>query len=204
MTNDPDLDDCAFLSGKAGNERLSNELAMQILFQLFNRIYPALPPPSSLFCSLCQLQQLITFTVFPFTFLSGGESSGGRQTRTGVAVCSQRRALLVAGIVLGSLLLTAIIIAYAGPQNGRLCIVQIYLLFGCVSVCFLCYSFSLSFPFFSVSTTTRTTTRALACFVYMHYTFKCTDSSDSVYMCFGYSCAVSEMGKDTPGIVYVY
>lgn len=49
----------------------------------------------------------------------GGESSGGRQTRTGVAVCSQRRALLVAGIVLGSLLLTAIIIAYAGPQNGR-------------------------------------------------------------------------------------
>ncbi|XP_052837377.1 endoplasmic reticulum aminopeptidase 2 isoform X4 [Drosophila gunungcola] len=54
-------------------------------------------------------------------FLSGGESSGGRQTRTGVAVCSQRRALLVAGIVLGSLLLTAIIIAYAGPQNDCSC-----------------------------------------------------------------------------------
>ncbi|ALC47275.1 CG4467 [Drosophila busckii] len=52
----------------------------------------------------------------------GGESSGGRQTRTGVAVCSQRRALLVAGIVLGSLLLTAIIIAYAGPQNGQVTI----------------------------------------------------------------------------------
>ncbi|CAD6995309.1 unnamed protein product, partial [Ceratitis capitata] len=52
-------------------------------------------------------------------FLSGGESSG-RQTRQGVAVCSQRRALLVAGIVLGSLLLTALIIAYAGPQTGRL------------------------------------------------------------------------------------
>lgn len=51
----------------------------------------------------------------------GGESSGGRQTRTGVAVCSQRRALLVAGIVLGSLLLTAIIIAYAGPQNDCSC-----------------------------------------------------------------------------------
>lgn len=50
---------------------------------------------------------------------TGGESSG-RQTRQGVAVCSQRRALLVAGIVLGSLLLTALIIAYAGPQNGRL------------------------------------------------------------------------------------
>ncbi|XP_067618221.1 endoplasmic reticulum aminopeptidase 2 isoform X2 [Eurosta solidaginis] len=46
----------------------------------------------------------------------GGESDG-RQTRQGVAVCSQRRALLVAGIVLGSLLLTALIIAYAGPQN---------------------------------------------------------------------------------------
>lgn len=165
MTNDPDLDDCAFLSG---NERLPNELAMQILFQSFNRIYPATSLP--LFCSVVHLQQLITFTVFPFTFWSGGESSGGRQTRTGVAVCSQRRALLVAGIVLGSLLLTAIIIAYAGPQNGRLCIVQIYLLFGCVSVCFLCYSFSLSFSFFfCVSTTTRTTTRALACFVYMHY-----------------------------------
>lgn len=56
---------------------------------------------------------------FPYLFWTGGESSGGRQTRTGVAVCSQRRALLVAGIVLGSLLLTAIIIAYAGPQNGR-------------------------------------------------------------------------------------
>ncbi|EDW25078.1 GL23039 [Drosophila persimilis] len=54
-------------------------------------------------------------------FLSGGESSGGRQTRTGVAVCSQRRALLVAGIVLGSLLLTAIIIAYAGPSNDCSC-----------------------------------------------------------------------------------
>lgn len=143
MTNDPDLDDCAFLSG---NERLPNQLAMQILFQLFNRIYPATSLP--LFCSVVHLQQLITFTVFPFTFWSGGESSGGRQTRTGVAVCSQRRALLVAGIVLGSLLLTAIIIAYAGPQNGRLCIVQIYLLFGCVSVCFLSYSFSLSFSFF--------------------------------------------------------
>lgn len=66
------------------------------------------------------MQSLITFYPFFLRFIStGGESSGGRQTRTGVAVCSQRRALLVAGIVLGSLLLTAIIIAYAGPQNGR-------------------------------------------------------------------------------------
>jgi len=53
------------------------------------------------------------------TLCAGGESSGGRQARNGVAVCSQRRALLVAGIVLGSLLLTALIIAYAGPQNGK-------------------------------------------------------------------------------------
>ncbi|XP_046804908.1 endoplasmic reticulum aminopeptidase 2 isoform X2 [Lucilia cuprina] len=49
--------------------------------------------------------------------ISSGESSGGRQTRNGVAVCSQKRALLLAGIVLGSLLLTALIIAYAGPSN---------------------------------------------------------------------------------------
>ncbi|KAL9891800.1 endoplasmic reticulum aminopeptidase 2 isoform X2 [Glossina fuscipes] len=51
----------------------------------------------------------------------GGESSGGRQTRNGVAVCSQKRALLVAGIVLGSLLLTALIIAFAGPQSDCSC-----------------------------------------------------------------------------------
>uniref|UniRef100_A0A1I8PN52 Aminopeptidase n=1 Tax=Stomoxys calcitrans TaxID=35570 RepID=A0A1I8PN52_STOCA len=51
----------------------------------------------------------------------GGESSGGRQTRNGVAVCSQKRALLVAGVVLGSLLLTALIIAYAGPSTDCSC-----------------------------------------------------------------------------------
>ncbi|XP_049306510.1 endoplasmic reticulum aminopeptidase 2 isoform X1 [Bactrocera dorsalis] len=50
----------------------------------------------------------------------GGESSG-RQTRQGVAVCSQRRALVVAGVVFSSLLLTALIIAYAGPQNDCSC-----------------------------------------------------------------------------------
>lgn len=49
----------------------------------------------------------------------GGESSGGRQTRNGVAVCSQKTALLVAGVVLGTLLLTALIIAFAGPQSGK-------------------------------------------------------------------------------------
>lgn len=61
-----------------------------------------------------------------FAFISGGESSGGRQTRNGVAVCSQKRALLVAGIVLGSLLLTALIIAYAGPSNGKRFYISVY------------------------------------------------------------------------------
>lgn len=52
---------------------------------------------------------------------AGGDSSGGggRQARNGVAVCSQKRALCVAGCVLGVLLLTALIIAFAGPQNGK-------------------------------------------------------------------------------------
>lgn len=52
-------------------------------------------------------------------FAGGGDSSGGRQTRNGVAVCSQRRALCVTGFVVGSLVATALIIAYAGPQNGK-------------------------------------------------------------------------------------
>ena len=47
----------------------------------------------------------------------GGDSSGGRQTRNGVAVCSQKRALCVTTLVLGALLLIALVIAY-GPQNG--------------------------------------------------------------------------------------
>lgn len=49
----------------------------------------------------------------------GGDSSGGRQTRNGVAVCSQKRALCVTAIVLAALLGTALVIAYAGPQNGE-------------------------------------------------------------------------------------
>lgn len=61
-----------------------------------------------------------------YPFVTGGESSGGRQTRNGVAVCSQKRALLVAGIVLGSLLLTALIIAYAGPSNGKRFFISVY------------------------------------------------------------------------------
>lgn len=50
---------------------------------------------------------------------AGGDSSAGRQTRNGVAVCSQKRALCVTAIVLAALLGTALVIAYAGPQNGE-------------------------------------------------------------------------------------
>ncbi|XP_052861884.1 thyrotropin-releasing hormone-degrading ectoenzyme isoform X2 [Anopheles cruzii] len=46
----------------------------------------------------------------------GGDSSS-RPVRDGVAVCSQKRALLVTGTVLGTLLATALVIAYAGPQT---------------------------------------------------------------------------------------
>lgn len=57
--------------------------------------------------------------VFAFAFAGGDSSGGGRQARNGVAVCSQKRAIAVAGGVLGVLLLTALIIAFAGPQNGE-------------------------------------------------------------------------------------
>ncbi|XP_053677741.1 glutamyl aminopeptidase [Anopheles nili] len=46
----------------------------------------------------------------------GGDSSS-RPVRDGVAVCSQKRALFVTAIVLGTLLATALVIAYAGPQT---------------------------------------------------------------------------------------
>uniref|UniRef100_A0A182J2S0 Aminopeptidase n=1 Tax=Anopheles atroparvus TaxID=41427 RepID=A0A182J2S0_ANOAO len=48
-------------------------------------------------------------------FLTGDSSS--RPVRDGVAVCSQKRALFVTAIVLGTLLATALVIAYAGPQT---------------------------------------------------------------------------------------
>lgn len=60
---------------------------------------------------------------------AGGDSSGGRQTRNGVAVCSQKRALCVTAIVLGALLGTALVIAYAGPQNGMYVFVLLLLSF---------------------------------------------------------------------------
>uniref|UniRef100_A0A182TGA1 Uncharacterized protein n=1 Tax=Anopheles melas TaxID=34690 RepID=A0A182TGA1_9DIPT len=46
----------------------------------------------------------------------GGDSSS-RPVRDGVAVCSQKRAFFVTAIVLGTLLATALVIAYAGPQT---------------------------------------------------------------------------------------
>lgn len=53
-----------------------------------------------------------------FAYL-GGDGPVSRQNRNGVAVCSQKRALCVTAIVLAALLATALVIAYAGPQNGE-------------------------------------------------------------------------------------
>lgn len=51
-------------------------------------------------------------------FLKGAENSNGRPPRDrNVAVCSQKRALLVTATVLGALLGIALLIAYAGPQD---------------------------------------------------------------------------------------
>lgn len=52
------------------------------------------------------------------TLLSGAENSNGRPPRDrNVAVCSQKRALLVTATVLGALLGVALLVAYAGPQD---------------------------------------------------------------------------------------
>ncbi|EDS40362.1 alanyl aminopeptidase [Culex quinquefasciatus] len=66
-------------------------------------------------------KKLITYVELasPRSFRSrfGGDSTSGRPGREGVAVCSQKRALCVTAIVLGTLLATALVIAYAGPQT---------------------------------------------------------------------------------------
>lgn len=50
--------------------------------------------------------------------ITGAETSNGRPPRDrNVAVCSQKRALLVTATVLGALLAVALLIAYAGPQD---------------------------------------------------------------------------------------
>lgn len=57
-------------------------------------------------------------------FLALGESQNGVGKRTvyehkRVAVCSHKRALLIAAVVLSLLLIVSLIIAYAGPQAGN-------------------------------------------------------------------------------------
>lgn len=68
---------------------------------------------------MSKLIYALCFNLFYLFYITGGDSSGGRQTRNGVAVCSQKRALCVTAIVLAALLGTALVIAYAGPQNGK-------------------------------------------------------------------------------------
>ncbi|KAK9509379.1 hypothetical protein O3M35_006710 [Rhynocoris fuscipes] len=53
-----------------------------------------------------------------------GESQNGMHKRTvyehnRVAMCSQKRALIVATVVLSILFTISLIIAYAGPQSGK-------------------------------------------------------------------------------------
>ncbi|XP_055677821.1 endoplasmic reticulum aminopeptidase 2 isoform X2 [Lutzomyia longipalpis] len=55
-------------------------------------------------------------------FLTGtGEAPTVRKNRDGVAMCSQKKAICVTAIVMGALVTTALIIAYAGPQNDCAC-----------------------------------------------------------------------------------
>ncbi|GAB0095617.1 Aminopeptidase [Sergentomyia squamirostris] len=55
-------------------------------------------------------------------FLTGtGEPQVVRKNRDGVAMCSQKKAICVTAIVMGALVATALIIAYAGPQNDCAC-----------------------------------------------------------------------------------
>ncbi|XP_055850973.1 endoplasmic reticulum aminopeptidase 2 [Episyrphus balteatus] len=53
-------------------------------------------------------------------FLSGGEDNV-RQTKNTIIVCSQKRAICVAGLVCGSLLMTALIVAYGGTASDCSC-----------------------------------------------------------------------------------
>lgn len=110
---DPDLDDVAFLSGvcvcvspvRSGSSTIS--FSTRISDQILYFIEPAFPIQYEIW----KKKKLFIF--------AGGDSSAGRQTRNGVAVCSQKRALCVTAIVLAALLGTALVIAYAGPQNGE-------------------------------------------------------------------------------------
>lgn len=75
-------------------------------------------PIRELFKLKSELLNMRTFPPFYFSHLEGAENSNGRPPRDrNVAVCSQKRALLVTATVLGALLLVALLIAYAGPQD---------------------------------------------------------------------------------------
>jgi hypothetical protein len=52
-------------------------------------------------------------------FIILGDNNSGRPHRENVTVCSQKRALCVTAAVLGALMATALVIAYAGPQSGN-------------------------------------------------------------------------------------
>lgn len=70
----------------------------------------------SFYCFLNRSSCLIIYC--SFCFCTGAENSNGRPPRDrNVAVCSQKRALLVTATVLGALLGVALLIAYAGPQD---------------------------------------------------------------------------------------
>lgn len=53
-------------------------------------------------------------------FLSGGQDKVGQNKNT-IIVCSQKRAICVAGLVCGSLLMTALIVAYGGQTSDCSC-----------------------------------------------------------------------------------
>lgn len=65
-------------------------------------------------------------------FLCVGDSQTGIHKRSvyehnGVAVCSQKRALCIATVVLSILFVVSLIIAYAGPQSGKMNGVMVFL-----------------------------------------------------------------------------
>lgn len=182
MTNDPDLDDCAFLSGKKGRMK-DCQTSLQCKY-FFNYLI-GFTSLTSLFLSCIHLQQLITFTVFAFTFFDqvANRAAGDRrapESRSARNVApSWSPALCSAPFCWRPSSLPT-------PDPRTV---------GCALCKYICFSVAFQFAFFvilfhylsfffccnSVTATTGTTTRALACFVYMHYMVKCTDSSDTLY-----------------------
>jgi hypothetical protein len=58
-----------------------------------------------------------------YWFIAGDSQTGINKRslyeHNGVAVCSQKRAMFIATMVLATLFVISLIIAYAGPQNGN-------------------------------------------------------------------------------------